>query len=792
MKLLKRLIGTGLALCMSFSGVMVFDVATTYASTSETSFTSCYGWYETLCAEWSDDDAINATVEYKKSTDTSYTTLPAEDKPLIRQKDSSTGRVDIPGLVAGNYDIKITTSGGGTVARKNITVNAYDRSGYAHFNYNEGVGAYNNDGTLKSNAIVIYVTDSTKDTVSFTYGNYSITGIGKILNTAGALDNGVSDVNLFKTMASASTKVPVVVRFIGKVNAPTGLTAYNSTSYGGSSGDNGNMAIIKNGYNITLEGIGTDAEIYGWGFSFTRDTENNDYYGRGFEVRNLKFNYYPEDALGFEGGNYDTKPIRRIWVHNNSFYKGHSDSYTDKDKADGDGSCDFKRGEYYTLSDNYFEDCHKTNLVGAGSDNIQYNVTFSRNWWNNCKSRAPLARQANIHIFNNYFQGGDYTDYYISSRAKAYIFTEYNYFDGSGVKSGKTVVDCTTEGGYAGIVKSYNDYFTGNGTYSAATIVADKSSVVESDNTNKGFEYTSSLSYIPGNNYGLITDTDTVKTNCISNSGVMNKTSGIEGTGENEQSEENELNSYTLTADDFTTGNITEDTPKKEIFVLKATSDKGWTVDSSSLSDNTSITGNKISNILKSGGQGNSSGRSIYITVAKPSTITVQGKSANSTDTRTLQLYDSNYTAITGKALTTLAVDSVSFFVPAGNYYLGSTNSGFNIYAIVVQEVEFAQGNTATNPTPSIVGDGTNRYALVVVDGATAQTAESVTLQGIANDIASSTGVVINGATYLITDLGGNSGDVVLGYDITDAVSGYTSADTIQTAIGTATVNALQ
>ena len=40
-----------------------------------------------------------------------------------------------------------------------VEVTEHDRSGYAHFNNESGVGAYNNDGTLKSNAVVVYITE---------------------------------------------------------------------------------------------------------------------------------------------------------------------------------------------------------------------------------------------------------------------------------------------------------------------------------------------------------------------------------------------------------------------------------------------------------------------------------------------------------------------------------------------------------------------------------------------------------------------------------------------------------
>lgn len=89
--------------------------------------------------------------------------------------------------------MKITSSDG-NVIEKTVRTDAFRRDGFAHFNYTDGVGAYNDDGTLKSNAIVLYVTDENKDTVSVTSKDgTTVTGIGNILNSVGA--QGVSRVH---------------------------------------------------------------------------------------------------------------------------------------------------------------------------------------------------------------------------------------------------------------------------------------------------------------------------------------------------------------------------------------------------------------------------------------------------------------------------------------------------------------------------------------------------------------------------------------------------------------------
>ena len=112
------------------------------------------------------------TITYKKSSDSEYKSI---DSELIRVSNNHL-RADILGLSASQYDIKVVC--GSKYTNKMVTVGSDDRSGYAHFNYSSGIGAYNNDGTLKTNAIVIYVTNATKNTVS--YGGK--TGLVNILN----------------------------------------------------------------------------------------------------------------------------------------------------------------------------------------------------------------------------------------------------------------------------------------------------------------------------------------------------------------------------------------------------------------------------------------------------------------------------------------------------------------------------------------------------------------------------------------------------------------------------------
>lgn len=414
--------------------------------------------------------------EYQLKGASGWTEIDAE---LIRD-----GRIDIVGLKAGEYNVKVTVGGSAKSLPSTVTVDAQDRSGYAHFKYTDGIGAYKDDGTLKDNAIVIYLTDDNKDTVmgdlvdsgkysdlqmfkipGSSWNNKDADGIGWWLNNAqyskttssgekgntwAANGNSLG----FKTVMATH---PVVIRVLGTVTTPEGCTAYDSLNEGGSVGDNGHMARMRNYNDITIEGIGEDASIYGWGFHFMTGSDATGRQGTSFEVRNLTFDKYPEDAIGMEGvqeGGRLTGTVARCWIHNNVFLPGYCANPAESDKKEGDGSCDFKRGEYYTLSYNYFEYCHKTNLIGSSDSSLQYNITMHHNMWYNCGSRIPLLRQANLHFYNNYVFA-DATDskadlsYVHSLRANCYLFSEGNYYDGC-----KQVTD-----GKGSSAKSYNNMF---------------------------------------------------------------------------------------------------------------------------------------------------------------------------------------------------------------------------------------------------------------------------------------------------------------------------------------------
>lgn len=591
---------------------------------------------ESYAIEFTDSNIKNTKAYYKKTSATEYTQL---DNELIRSVDDKTARIDFLGLEATTYDFKIKTSSGNELLMPNQTITAYDRSGYAHFNFTSGVGAYKDDGTLKDDAIVIYLTNENKDTIQVPGYESAGTGIGYILNNAQYSKAG-SDTytpNADNLGIYPITKEhPVVIRIIGVVEAPKGLTAYNSTKNGGTVGDNGFMARMKNASNVTIEGVGEDAAISGWGIHFICSDSSKG--GSSFEVRNLTFTSYPEDALGMEGvqeGQTLTSPVSRCWIHHNTFLPGYCANPAESDKAEGDGSCDFKRGEYYTLSYNYFTDCHKTNLIGSSDSSLQYNISMHHNWWNNCSSRIPLVRNANVHYYNNYVSvdAKSKPSYVISARANSYVFSEANYFEGC-----KNNVQLAS----GGIVKSYNDTYYACYENNSATKVTSRTDLVANNCKYQTFDTSETQFYYDAVNKKsdcYITDSVTARNECIKYAGVKKRV-------------------YTDSED------LNEVTPENSVVIQN----DSLTIDLASVTKNSSIVSNVHFNNISgvSSGTIKFKGQGITFTLSSEAELVVKA-SAKSTDCLG-ELVKENGEVIASKfSDLTVVLEAGTYFIASGN-----------------------------------------------------------------------------------------------------------------------------
>ncbi|TVX98979.1 fibronectin type III domain-containing protein [Paenibacillus cremeus] len=420
----------------------VVSAAPTPVDASSPTLSKSGGWFETAYVEWapvSNAQGYNVYVKPVNASDSQYVQL---DTQLIRRYPAN-WRADAVGLAAGDYVMKVETvlpDGSKASAVSDIlSVEKYDRSGFAFSSqspFKTGSGAYNNDGTLKSGAQVIYVTSATAQIVT----------LDVITSSKGTTTKGTGIGGILALRQKGYDKTPLDFRFIGKVTKEDmGGTSgqLNSTGY---LEVKGNSAYTE--MNMTLEGIGEDAYAYGWGF-LVRNAGN-------VELRNIAMMRFPDDAFSM-----DTKNVN-IWVHNNDLFYG--DAGSDADQVKGDGSTDIKgTSTYVTISYNHYWDSGKSSLSGL-SEPSEYFVTYHHNWFDHSDSRHPRVRVGTIHVYNNYYDG--VAKYGVGATTGSSIFVESNYWrnahdpmmislQGTDIRDG--VANGTFSGENGGMIKAYNN-----------------------------------------------------------------------------------------------------------------------------------------------------------------------------------------------------------------------------------------------------------------------------------------------------------------------------------------------
>ena len=394
------------------------------------------GWFEACWMEF-ELNGYSSFVGYISSDGgATWTKLDAE---LVRSY-GTYGRVDAVGLTAGNYLLKVVpvTSSieqcAAAIVSGNLVVKAHDRHGFAHTGTyaTEGIGAYNNDGTLKSGARVLYVTAANAKTVSLSMQTSSsaettCTGLQAIIS---AYEKGYES-------------RPLAIRILGTITA-------DDMDYFGSSAE-GLQVKGKEGYstiNLTLEGIGKDAAIHGFGI-LGRNISSAEF--RNFAILNCM-----DDCLGL-----DTKNSY-VWIHHLDFFYGQAGSASDQ--AKGDGTVDLKGdSKWITISYNHFFDSGKMSLCGMKSETGPNYITYHHNWFDHSDSRHPRIRTMSVHIFNNYFDGN--SKYGVGVTMGSSAFVECNYYRACSkpMMSSMQGTDAQGEGTFSsedgGIIKAYNNHF---------------------------------------------------------------------------------------------------------------------------------------------------------------------------------------------------------------------------------------------------------------------------------------------------------------------------------------------
>lgn len=347
---------------------------------------------------------------------------------------SNVCRVDVLGLAAGEHTISIAPKDG-TATEIKVTVLNHDRSGYA-FSGSDTPGAYNKDGSLKSNAKVVYVSADTAKTVSL-----DITNSKGVTTTYTGLQNILRN----STLKTSASDLSIDVRVIGKLSI-SDLDAYDSSAEGLSIKNNVNAS--KNPVPITIEGVGHDATIWGFGL-FARDSSH-------VEISNIGIMCFLDDGISLDTGNDYT------WVHNTDIFYGSTGG--DSDQAKGDGSLDVKgKSNWQSYSYMHFWDSGKSSLCGMKSETSDSRLTYHHNWFDHSDSRHPRIRTQTVHIYNNYFDGN--AKYGVGVTMGASAFVEQNIFRNphDPMMSSKQGTDATGDGTFSGetggIIKAYNNMF---------------------------------------------------------------------------------------------------------------------------------------------------------------------------------------------------------------------------------------------------------------------------------------------------------------------------------------------
>ena len=403
---------------------------------AKVSLKAAQSWFQSAFVEWLPYEGATTYNVYVKGGQ--YSDFTKIDYQLVRDY-GSYGRADALGLKAGEYELKVVpvvndkeVAEAANIAT-GLKVRAHDRSGFA-FNTSKTPGAYNADGTLKSGAVVVYLTNDNIDKVTLDVQTSSKGDKTTCIGLQNIINNGIKK--------GIDTR-PFVFRMIGQIKTP-------------SVADKGDIVIDMNGKDVsagvTIEGVGNDAVADGWGIRLKG--------ARYAEVSNIGFfncNSDEGDNVGLQQDN------EHIWVHNCDMFYG--DAGSDADQIKGDGALDCKKSNYVTFSYNHFWDNGKCNLLGLSEGSTDYYITYHHNWYDHSDSRHPRVRYYSAHVYNNYYDGN--AKYGVGSTLGSSVFVENNYFRNTNkpmmISQQGTDIKGNPKGTFSGedggIIKAYGNVF---------------------------------------------------------------------------------------------------------------------------------------------------------------------------------------------------------------------------------------------------------------------------------------------------------------------------------------------
>ena len=391
--------------------------------------------------------------------------------------------------------------------------------------------------------------------------------------------------------------------------------------------------------------------------------------GTNIILRNITF--IGPGAYDVDGkDNLTLSNATNVWVDHCDFQDGMDGNFDINEKSDNITVtwCRFRYLKAPKAGGSGGADDHRfSNLVGGGSNDKPqdgtYNITYGFCWWDaGCKERMTRCRNCNLHFLNCYWNSS-VANYYVGPENAAC------YFEG-----------CTFEGSPAKNKIFYQNYGGTNGSMfvNCSATKGVPSNVTDRTVLTPTYSY-DQLSAADAKNYVTNASCGAGATLTVTNAGAIS--SGCDG-------DDPEPVDPPTPSGDLTWNFSTSDFTSKDSLTIDAgITINGLTIGKNMVLDQNSktISGLTFTHRLKTGGTGSSSKRYLKFDVTGPCTIEVYLVSAGSAD-RTLNIYSGTYGSTLLSTMTapqtTPVKQSYNYTGGATSIYMGSANSGINLYGI--------------------------------------------------------------------------------------------------------------
>ena len=492
------------------------------------------------------------------------------------------------------------------------------------------------------------------------------------------------------SVTGGGSATPTLVSSVSQLKSAIGSKAKNKVVIITKSLTFTSMLTMQDAQNITILGlpgvklISAEQTSSTSGILFVKRSSN-------IIIRNLIFE--GPGAYDCDGNdNLCFEKVTNAWVDHCDFQDGCDGNFDNKSTTDNVtvSWCRFRYLKEPKAGGSGGADDHRfTNLLGSSSsdkpDDGTYNFTWAYCWWDEgCKERMVRCRNAELHFLNCYWNSS-VANYYVGpENAKAYF--EGCTFEGK-ANTNKLIFKSYGGTNACKFVNCSGKLPSNSGTVSAPTYAYDQLAAA----TAKTYVTNATC----GAGATLVVNTQgQIGSSC---DGGETPTPDPQDTTHVDPPTPTPTGDLTwnFSTSDFTelTGDITSTTTVQGL-TIAATSDKKVTIAAAAKT----IDGISFTHVLKTGGTGSATARSLQFAVTGACTIEIYMISANTTSERTLNIYAGSYSGTpitTMTAGTTASKQSYNYTGGATTIYLGSANSGINFYAINL----IYSGETPSTPT---------------------------------------------------------------------------------------------